>query len=168
MNGDPQHCPVCAGTPTVLVAVAHPTLRALTVELLEREHGCWRARALAEPSGLAGEVRRAPPDLVVIDAGDFPRCCREVLDGFPSDRVVVVGPEPDPAYERAARRAGAGAWVARDRVAEDLSAGMRAALGCSHVRCPDDIGGVGERPEPAVVAAAPTANQGETPVEDPR
>ena len=156
MNGDPEQCPVCAGTPTVLVAVAHRTLRALTVELLEREHGCWDVQALEVPSDLARALTSAPPDLVVVDAADFPRCCRDALDGFPPDRVIVVGPEPDPAYERAARRSGAGAWLARDRVAEDLSAGMRAALGCSHARCRDQqVDHVNERRHDAVASATP-------------
>lgn len=155
MNGDPQQCPVCAGTPTVLVAVAHPAVRQLTVELLEREHGCWHVQALAVRSDLARALTIAPPDLVVVDAADFPRCCRDALDSFPPDRVIVVGPEPDPAYERAARRAGAGAWLARDRVAEDLSAGMRAALGCAHVRCPDQPGdSLNGRRHDAVASAA--------------
>ena len=136
MRVGPQTCPVCAGTPTVLVAVAHPAVRELTVELLRREHGCWQVRALAEPAALGRALAEASPDLLVIDAPDFARCCRDVLNGFPPERVVVVGPEPDLAYERAAHRAGAGAWLPRDRVAEDLSAGMRVALGCTHGPCP--------------------------------
>lgn len=156
MHGDPQQCQVCAGTPTVLVAIAHRTLRELTVELLERDHGCWQVRALAQAAALGRVLAEAPPDLVVIDAADFPRCCRDVLDGFPPERVVVVGPEPDAAYERAARRAGAGAWLARDCVAEDLSAGMRAALGCTHGRCPtQDPHEVAGPRQDAVSAPAP-------------
>ena len=136
MDGDTGTCPVCTGTPVVLLSVVQPAARQLTVELLEREHGCWQVRALEDPRTLARAVADAVPDLVVIDAADFPRCCRDVLDGFPAERVVVVGPEPDDAYEGAARRAGAGAWLARDRVAEDLSASMRLALGCTHGPCP--------------------------------
>lgn len=136
MDGDMGACPVCSGTPVVLLSVAHPAARQLTVELLEREHGCWRVRALQDPRTLARDIAGAVPDLVVIDAADFALCCRGVLEGFPPARVVVVGPEPDAAYERAAQRAGAGAWVARDRVAEELSDCMRLALGCTHGPCP--------------------------------
>ena len=121
----------------MVVAVAHPTVRQLAVELLEREHSCWRVQSLDSPSDLARALTSTSPDVVVVDAADFPRCCRGALDGFPRERVVVVGPEPDAAYERAARRAGAGAWLARDRLAEDLSAAISRALGCSHARCPD-------------------------------
>ena len=136
MNGDREPCAVCAGTPSVLVAVAHAAARELTVELLEREHRDWRVRALVDPAALRRALATEPPDLVVVDATDFSRCCRELLDGYPAGRVVVIGPEPGPAYERAARRGGAGAWVARDRVAEDLSACMCAALSCIHAACP--------------------------------
>ena len=135
--GDPQqHCPVCAETPTVLVVMSHSKVRDLTVELLEREHGCWLVQALDERGDLGRVLAEGRPDLVVMDVPDFARCCRDVLEGFPPERVVVVGPEPDPAYERAARRAGAGAWLSRDCLAENLGAGMRAALGCSHTPCP--------------------------------
>lgn len=136
MNGDSTQCPVCTGAPSVVVAVGHRALRSLIVELLGRDHACWHVRALADPATSAGVVTDAPPDLVIVDAGDFPRCCRGLLGAFPASRVVVIGPEPDPAYERAARRGGAGAWLSQDRVGEDLSAAMRAVLDCTHGPCP--------------------------------
>ena len=139
MDGDQQECPVCAGSPSVLVAIAHRGLRDLTVELLDREHGCWHARALTDPSQLAANVAAAPPDLVIVDAADFRRCCRELLGTIPASRVVVIGPEPDPAYEHAARRAGAGAWLSRDRVGEELGSALRTALGCTHGPCPAPV-----------------------------
>lgn len=140
----------------MLVAVAHPTVRQLTVELLEREHSCWRIEPLDSPSDLARTLTSTRPDLVVVDAADFPRCCRDALDGFPRERVVVVGPEPDAAYERAARRAGAGAWLARDRLAEDLSAATRTALGCSHAGRPDGPVGHCDRRHEATAVASPS------------
>lgn len=131
MGRDPSTCPVCTGTALVLLAVTHPAARKLTVELLEREHGCWHVRALEDPRELARAIADAVPDLVVVDTADVALCCRDLLAGMPPDRIVVVGPEPDDAYARAARRAGAGAWLARDRIADDLSATMRLALGCT-------------------------------------
>jgi len=121
----------------VVVAVAHRGLLNLIVELLDRDDACWQVRALTDSSELAATMTAATPDLVVVDAADFPRCCRELLGTFPAARVVVIGPEPDPAYDHAARRAGAGAWLSRDRVGEDLGASMRAVLGCTHGPCPD-------------------------------
>jgi DNA-binding NarL/FixJ family response regulator len=129
-------CPVCTGAPSVIVAVAHRGLRRLIVELLERDHGCWKPDGVREPADLVGKLAAAQPDLVIVDARDFPRCSRELLGSFPAQQVVVIGPEPDPAYEHAARSGGAGAWLARDRVGEDLSACMRTALGCTHGPCP--------------------------------
>jgi DNA-binding NarL/FixJ family response regulator len=136
MDVQQSGCPVCAGAPSVSVAVAHRGLRELIVELLERDHGCWNLDAVNERADLAARLATAQPDLVIVDARDFPRCSRELLGSFPAERVVVIGPEPDPAYEHAARSGGAGAWLARDRVGEDLSACMRAALGCTHGPCP--------------------------------
>ena len=76
------------------------------------------------------------PDLVIIDGAAFPQCCCGQSDDFPTGRIVVIGPEPDPAYMTLALGDGAGGWVARDDVAEGLSAEMRTALGCIHEPCP--------------------------------
>jgi len=140
MSREPAQCSVCTGAPSVVVAVGHRALRSLTVELLERDHACWRVLAVTDSSTLAAVITDARPDLLIVDAGDFPRCCRDLLGGFPAERVVVIGPEPDAAYERAARRSGAGAWLSQDRVGEDLSTAMRAALGCTHGPCPAPAG----------------------------
>ena len=140
MDDQQLGCPGCVGTPSVAVAVAHRGLRKLIVELLEQDHGCWQVDAITDRANLAGRIAASPPDLVVVDASDFPRCCREMLGSFPARRVVVIGPEPDPAYEHAARAGGAGAWLASDRVGEDLSACMRDALGCTHGPCPANAG----------------------------
>lgn len=129
-----DRCPVCDATPRVLVAIIHPAMRRLILELLEREHGCWEARAV--DTDLAAAIRDQAPDLVIIDSSAFPECCCQNVDGFPRDRVVVVGPEPDAAYMAAALRDGAGGWLARDDVAERLSTEMRGALGCVHGPCP--------------------------------
>lgn len=131
-----EACPVCDGNPRVLVAIRHPAMRRFTRELLERDHGCWVATAagLEEPLELA--LARSHPDLLVVDAADFPNCCRAALERFPSDRVIVVGPEPDQSYRHAALAAGAGGWLPRERVDQDLGRAMRAALGCHHDPCP--------------------------------
>lgn len=119
-----------------MVAVAHRGLRQLIVELLERDHTGCRLCALADQCDLATAVASEQPDLVILDAGDFARSCRDSLHSFPRQRVIVIGPEPDAAYERAAHRAGAGAWLTRERVGEDLSSCMCHVLGCSHGLAP--------------------------------
>lgn len=128
------HCPVCDKNPRVLVAIRHPGMRRFTQELLRREHHSWVAAGTADGELLADSLRRAHPDLLVIDAGEFPACCR-ALDAFPRDRVIVVGPEPDAAYRAAVLRHGAGAWIPRERVGEELGPSMRKVLGCRHDPC---------------------------------
>jgi DNA-binding NarL/FixJ family response regulator len=131
-------CPVCAGRPRVLVGVAHPVARRLIIELLDREHGCWAAEPVRPGVALRAAVASGRPDLVVVDAADFLRCHCADLAGFPRSRVVVIGPEPDAAYRRSALRDGAGAWLPRDAIGEELSSEMRQALGCRHGPCPPD------------------------------
>lgn len=133
-------CPVCDGTPRVLVAIRHQAMRSYTRELLQREYGCWVATE-ADTGQLAEAIVRHQPDLIVADTGDFPACCRRALEEFPRERVLVIGPEPDSAYRHAALAQGAGAWISRDRVGEELGPEMRRMLGCIHDPCPP-----GERP----------------------
>ena len=122
----------------MLVAVRHSAMRRFTLELLRREHACWAAEAPADGELLVDALARMQPDVLVVDDGDFPACCRAAIDAFPPSRVVVVGTEPDRSYQRAAYRAGAGAWVPRERVGEQLGPVMREVLGCRHAPCPPD------------------------------
>jgi len=126
---DGEQCPVWTGTAAVLVAVVHRTLRQLIVELLQQDHAKWNVTAVPNQRDLADAITAAAPDLVILDVGDFARSCRDSLQAFPRHRVIVIGPEPDVAYERAARQGGAGAWLTRDRVGEELVAAMRSVLG---------------------------------------
>lgn len=141
-------CPVCGRGPVVLLAMRHPTMRRFTRQLLEREHGCWTARELGVVEPLRDGLARAAPDLLVIDAGDFPACCLAQLDAFPPDGVVVVGPEPLAASRDAALVGRAGAWLSREAIADELSVAMRRILGCAHAPCPRPLfpagAGVGE------------------------
>ena len=132
MDGSPPTCRVCTGAPSVVVVVAHRAVRHLIIALLERDQARWQLRAVADEADLAATIAAAEPDLVIVDAGDFARCCRDALRSFPRQRVIVIGPEPDAAYQRAARRAGAGGWLPRDRLGEDLTDCMRRVLGCTH------------------------------------
>ena len=145
-------CPVCDGTPRVLVAIRHTAMRAFTLELIRREHSCWEATALEDGELLAGVLRRINPDVLVVDDGDFPSCCQAAIAAFPRSRVVVVGTEPDHAYRAAAFRAGAGAWVAREDVGEQLGPVMRQVLGCAHGPCPPGVA------QPAASGLARTAS----------
>lgn len=136
-------CPVCDATPAVLVALRHPVMRAWTDELLETEHGCWEVEQIQGDELLVDALVRTRPDVVVVDEVDFPSCCQAALDRLPRDRVIVIGPEPDTAYRSLALTNGAGGWVCRDEVAEELSLAMRSALGCRHHPCPPATEAVG-------------------------
>jgi len=120
----------------VLVALRHPAMRRFTRELLERECRCWTPMEARAGGSLRSELAAFTPELLVIDAADFPACCPDPFAGYPPGRVVVVGPEPDRSYRQAARVHGAGAWVPRERVGEDLGREMRRVLGCRHDPCP--------------------------------
>ena len=133
-------CPVCDGSPRVLITIRHDGMRHLTEQLLSRDHHCWVPDASRDGEPLAASIRRVEPDLLIIDAGDFPACCRAALDEFPAGRVIVIGPEPDDAYRLAALHHGAGGWIPRDRVGEELGPAMRQVLGCRHHPCPTDGG----------------------------
>lgn len=126
-------CPVCDHSPTVLVGVSHPVMRRWIADLLAAEDGSWTVAVPRRGEMLAGAIERARPALVVVDGVDLPSCCRAALDALPPERVIVVGPEPDPAYRVRALSQGAAGWLARDDVADELTAAMRRALGCRRV-----------------------------------
>lgn len=131
-----ESCPVCDGQPRVLVAMRHPSMLRFTRELLERECGCWVATETHTDGSLSRTIDEVGADLVVIDVADIPASCVTALARVPLERVIVIGPEPDPAYRAAALRCGAAAWLARDEVADRLGDEMRRVLGCRHDPCP--------------------------------
>lgn len=135
-------CPACDPSPKVLVAIRHPAMRRWTCELLASEHR-W---TVAEPTAgemIADAIERIRPTLVIVDSVDFPACCQAALRSLPPDRVIVVGPEPDRAYRSRALALGAGGWVCRDHVGDELNAVMRTALVSGDYPCP------GPRPPPS-------------------
>lgn len=151
--GPVEPCPVCDGEPRVLVAIRHSAMRRFTRELLARDHGCWDAAAIGLGEALGPALARCHPDLLVVDAADFPACC-PALGRFPPGRVIVVGREPDRSYRAVALSAGAGGWVPRERIAEDLGPAMRGALGCHHAPCPPGAGRARVGQSPGVASAA--------------
>jgi DNA-binding NarL/FixJ family response regulator len=136
-----EDCPVCDRSPAVLVGIRHPVMRRWTIELLETEHGCWTVAQPRAGELLVDATERNHPELVVVDSADFPACCQAALDALPAGRVIVIGPEPDRAFRDQAIARGAGGWVCRDHIGEELSAAMRAALGCRHEPCPPAVPG---------------------------
>lgn len=126
-------CGVC---PCVLIAIAHPVMRRLILELLNRDQGSWTAILL--DADLASALRSFCPDLVILDSVDLSRFGDDRMVGFSRSRIVVVGPEPDVAHRNPALGRGAGAWVARDEIADQLAPAMRRALVQQNVPFPDN------------------------------
>ena len=91
------------------------------------------------PLGMVGAVQelvRQKPDVIVVDACDFRAYCTEAFADFPRARMIVIGPEPDTSYGAVALENGAGAWLPRERVSDDLGRELRRLLGCVHDPCP--------------------------------
>ena len=131
-NGEMTNTPigVCrygAGRPRVVVAITHRVMRELIVELLRRDQDCWNVSAVARVSEI-GHDGGSPPDLVIVDTADFGACCCELPPSVALAQVVVIGPEPDPAYRHAALHRGAAAWLSRECAAEELCDALRSAL----------------------------------------
>lgn len=110
--------PLDVERPKVVVAVGHRAMRALISDLLDLDHG-WTVFAVDGMTALAAAVA-ARPDVAVVDAADFAACCSGLLGGFEPDRIVVIGPEPDPSYRQAVLDRGAGGWLSRENIAEEL------------------------------------------------
>lgn len=116
-----------AGRPHVVVVVAHRVMREFIVELLRRDAGAWVVSTLNSVSDF-GRTASSHPDLVIVDTADFAACCRELPADFAVARVVVIGPEPDHVYHQDALQRGAGAWLSRDFVADELCDALRSTL----------------------------------------
>jgi DNA-binding NarL/FixJ family response regulator len=97
--------------------------------------------------------------VVVVDTVDFPACCHAALNSLPPERVIVVGPEPDAAYRTAAVSLGAGGWVSRDRIGDELASAVRTALGCPRDRCPEGTAPVSTGATPAATGTAARTHQ---------
>jgi DNA-binding NarL/FixJ family response regulator len=114
----------------VLVAMSHPTMRARTCAVLACSCGCRVVGVTGDDASVADAIARYHPDLVVLDTGVFPGRYASALHRFPVGRAVVVGPEPDDSYREAALSGGAGGWIPRDGVGDDLGAEVCRVLAC--------------------------------------
>lgn len=123
-----RHPPVAGPSPVILVAISHPTMKALTAELLERDGACRVTGVTGDDEELGVAIDRHHPQLVVIDTARFPGSCREALRHFPAGQMIVIGPEPGHEYRAAALAAGAGAWIARERIGDELVLAVRRLL----------------------------------------
>lgn len=94
-------------------------MRGLVSDLLQRETGC-EVFELARPDVPDSARTTMCTFVLVVDAADFPACCHGSLAGLSRDRFVVVGQEPDAASRDLVASQGAGAWIPRERLGDDL------------------------------------------------
>ena len=127
-------CAECQRGATVLVAIRHRPMRRLTRQVVQHDLPVCRVEEQADAELLVDAVRRVNPTVLIVDTGDFPACCEMALAAFPPERVIVISPEPEAAYEAVALSGGAGASLPRDRISHDLQLGLRSVLGCRHER----------------------------------
>jgi hypothetical protein len=102
-------------------------MRIFIVELLTRDSGEWDVATVEDLATIVVKDG-IHPELAIVDTSNFARCLSELPVGYAPGRLVVIGPEPDPAYRQAALEGGAGAWLSRDDVANDLGQAMRSTL----------------------------------------
>ena len=108
-----------------MLVVAHSSMRLLIVDLLDGDG--WTVTAVDSVAELT-DKNPARVDLIVVDTADFATVRRNLPPSLPTARVVVIGPEPDSAYRQAALSGGAGAWLSREHVAEELCDALRSTL----------------------------------------
>src|SRR5262249_17922776 len=94
---------------------------------------CWDVTAVDGLRECCPSLGGRRPTILVVDAATL---LSDDGENFSFAKVVVVGPEPDSSYARAALRQAAGAYVTRDRLGQDLGPAMRRLLGCRHGPCP--------------------------------
>lgn len=104
----------------IALAINHPGMRSLVADLLVRELGCRIVSRDVHTGERVIDLTECDAELLVIDESAFSAARdRNTLPGRET-AVIVVGPEPDPSYRDSALAAGAQAWLARDRVGDDL------------------------------------------------
>ncbi len=106
--------------PRIVVAVAHPTMRRYLCDLIEQSCRCWLATTSSDADELQAALGTLRPDVLVVDHALRPINVHRPQAAFPAAQVLVIGPEPDPAYRAAAIGGGAGAWLSRDDLETEL------------------------------------------------
>lgn len=133
-------CPECQAGVRILVAIRHRPMRRLTRLMLEHDTPGCLVEELRTGELLVDAVARVGPAVLVVDTEDFPACCEATLESFPPRRVIVIGPEPEAAYRAHALAGGAGAWVPRELISQDLRGELGAVLGCTHLHGTGEYG----------------------------
>jgi two-component system response regulator NreC len=120
------------GVARVVLADNHPVIRTGMRMLVEADH---RLRVVAEAGDVAGaiaHVRTHRPDVLLLDltlpGGSSLDAIPAIRSASPRTAIVVLTMHDEPAFARAALRAGAYAYVLKERAAVELVDAIRTAM----------------------------------------
>ena len=118
-------------TSTIVLADDHAVVRTGLRMLLERDGTMEVVAEAADGDAALRYVRGHKPDVLVLDLNmpgrDSLEAIPEILESSPGTHVVVLTMQPDPAFARAALRAGAKGYVLKEAAHEELLRAIEAA-----------------------------------------
>jgi two-component system, NarL family, nitrate/nitrite response regulator NarL len=116
----------------ILIADAHPLLRAGVLRRLEREHGFELVGLTRSGTALQPIVDGLRPHVVLLDSSipdaDWLRCVARMCASDPAPKVVVMSTGADPTQVEEAFKSGASAYVLKSIPADDLASAIRQAV----------------------------------------
>jgi two-component system response regulator NreC len=116
---------------SVVLADDHAVVRTGLRTLLERDGTMEVVAEAADGDAVLRYVRGHKPDVLVLDLNmpgrDSLEAIPDILEASPSTHIVVLTMQPDPAFARAALRAGAVGYVLKEAAHEELLRAIEAA-----------------------------------------
>jgi two-component system, NarL family, invasion response regulator UvrY len=108
-------------TVRVLLADREGSARRALASTLKAIDGVELTGEVGSRAELADALQQTHSDVLVIDDRLLRDGGGDVLAGRPTERVLVLGVDDDPAFAARARRLGAEAWIAKDCADEQLT-----------------------------------------------
>jgi DNA-binding NarL/FixJ family response regulator len=106
----------------VLIADDHAEMRTALAHLIAPT--CEIVGSIAHGTEVLDSVARLQPDVLLVDLNmpglDGIESCRRTVRAFPAVHVIVLTAEVDPSLAKAAREAGAAAFIAKLSAADEL------------------------------------------------
>jgi two-component system response regulator NreC len=116
---------------TIVLADDHAVVRTGLRMLLERDGTMEVVAEASDGDSVLRYVRGHKPDVVVLDLNmpgrDSLEAIPDILEASPETQVVVLTMQPDPAFARAALRAGAAGYILKEAAHEELLRAIDAA-----------------------------------------
>jgi two-component system response regulator NreC len=116
---------------TVVLADDHAVVRTGLRMLLERDGTMEVVAEASDGDAVLRYVRGHKPDIVVLDLNmpgrDSLENIPDILETSPATQVVVLTMQPDPAFARAALKAGAKGYILKDAAHDELLRAIDAA-----------------------------------------